>query len=205
MPPSAAEIPLGQVTVTDLFVLDDLTVSGTKAFIHPHRDPSKAVRFVCLEGNESGTYFRGHGRVLDGRAVLEVPDDFKTVTDPRGLTIQTMPIGAPAVLWVESIGLERIVLRSTTDVEFSYIVNGVRKGFTDLETIVDNEYFVPTERGVPFRPNYPAAYRSLLVENGILNPDFTPNEATAARLGWQLREPSAASTQPSTSTADAQR
>jgi hypothetical protein len=26
------------------------------------------------------------------------------------------------------------------------------------------------------------------VQNGILNPDYTPNEATAARLGWKLLE-----------------
>ena len=36
---------------------------------------------------------------------------------------------------------------------------------------------------------YPPAYRQLLVENGILNADFTPDEDTAAALGWTLREP----------------
>ena len=33
------------------------------------------------------------------------------------------------------------------------------------------------------------AYRpigDILVANGILNPDYTPNEATAQRLGWKL-------------------
>lgn len=29
----------------------------------------------------------------------------------------------------------------------------------------------------------------MLVENGTLNPDFTPNEATAQRLGWKLVNP----------------
>ncbi len=33
------------------------------------------------------------------------------------------------------------------------------------------------------------AHRQNLVENGILNPDFTPNEATAAMMGWTLRDP----------------
>jgi hypothetical protein len=28
--------------------------------------------------------------------------------------------------------------------------------------------------------------RDVLVRNGILNPDYTPNEETAARLGWRL-------------------
>jgi len=31
--------------------------------------------------------------------------------------------------------------------------------------------------------------RQLLVENGTLNSDFTPNEATAQRLGWKLIDP----------------
>jgi hypothetical protein len=28
----------------------------------------------------------------------------------------------------------------------------------------------------------------MLVDNGILNPDFTPNEVTAARMGWPLAD-----------------
>ena len=28
-----------------------------------------------------------------------------------------------------------------------------------------------------------------MVANGTLNPDYTPNETTAARLGWTLRDP----------------
>ena len=31
--------------------------------------------------------------------------------------------------------------------------------------------------------------RQILIENGILNADFTPNEATAAKLGWRLKDP----------------
>ena len=30
--------------------------------------------------------------------------------------------------------------------------------------------------------------RDILVANGILNSDYTPNEATAARLGWKLAD-----------------
>ncbi len=36
------------------------------------------------------------------------------------------------------------------------------------------------------RPVYPEGLRRVLVENGTLNPDFSPSEATAARLGWKL-------------------
>jgi hypothetical protein len=42
---------------------------------------------------------------------------------------------------------------------------------------------------VPFGLQYPPELRDVLVANGTLNADGTPNEATAARLGWQLKEP----------------
>ena len=75
------------------------------------------------------------------------------------------------------------------NVKFNYFVNGVRRGFADLELIRENHGYVPEVRGVPFGTQYRLAHRQILVENGILNPDFTPNEATAAMMGWTLRDP----------------
>ena len=42
-------------------------------------------------------------------------------------------------------------------------------------------------RGVPYGAQYREGHRRILVENGILNADFSPNEQTAVRLGWSLR------------------
>ena len=44
-------------------------------------------------------------------------------------------------------------------------------------------------RGVPFGTQYPNDLRDILVENGTLNADYTPNERTAQRMGWELKEP----------------
>ncbi len=41
---------------------------------------------------------------------------------------------------------------------------------------------------MPAFPQLSDGLRQVLVENGILNPDFTPNESTAAAMGWELRE-----------------
>ena len=161
--------------------------SGTKSFIQPHpTDASKEIRFVCLEGNESGTYFRGSGKLSNGYAVIDVPEDFRLVSESEGLTTQVTAVGGPAFLWVESESLDRIVVRGNVDVKFHYFVNGVRRGYADFETIAENHGYVPAVRGVPYGTQYPEAVRRILVDNGILNPDFTPNEATAARLGWKL-------------------
>ena len=95
-------------------------------------------------------------------------------------------MGAWSPLWVESRGLETIVVRGGEDVAFDYQVNGVRRGYSGVETIVPNSSYVPRYRDLPFGTQYPAEIQRMLIENGILNPDLTPNEATAGRLGWTL-------------------
>jgi len=165
-------------------------VTGAKLFTQPHpQDASKEVRFVCLEGNESGTYFRGSSKLIGGEAVIDVPEEFRLVSEGAGLTVQVTSVGLPAALYVVSKDLDRIVVRGNVDVDFDYFVNGVRRGYGDFETMAENRFFVPTERGVPFGTQYPEAVRQILVENGTLNPDYTPNEATAAANGWTLRDP----------------
>jgi len=163
--------------------------TGVKNFINPHpTDSSKQINFVCLEGNESGTYFRGTSRFTGGVAVVEVPEDFRLVSEEDGLTVQITVVGAPAQTWIETKNLDAIVVRSTADVEFDYFVNGVRRGYDEYQTIRENMAFVPTVRGIPYGTQYPDDLRQVLVENGTLNPDFTPNEATAASRGWALRD-----------------
>ena len=58
-----------------------------------------------------------------------------------------------------------------------------------MELIRENHAYVPKTRGVPYGTQYREGHRRILVENGILNPDFTPNEQTAARMRWNLRDP----------------
>ena len=166
-----------------------LVATGTKSFVQPHpTDPSTAVQFICLEGNESGTYFRGTTRLVDGVALIPIPEEWRLVTDEVGITVQVTPHG-PANVWVASSSLDQIVVSGSADVELDYLVNGVRRGFTEYEPYVRNRFFRPEVRGVPFGTQYPQELRDILVDNGILNPDYTPNEATAERLGWTLRDP----------------
>jgi hypothetical protein len=163
--------------------------TGQKNFIQPHpSDPSLEIHFYSLEGNESGTYFRGSEQLAEGLRVIEVPEEFRLVSSPEGLSVQLTAVGAPALLWVESKSLDAIVVRGNADVAFDYTVNGVRRGFEEVEFFATNQGFVPELRGEEFGTQYPEAYRRILVENGILNPDFTPNELTAELLGWELQD-----------------
>jgi len=169
--------------------IGNFAATGAKAFLQPHpKDPRLAVQFISLEGNESGTYFRGTARLARGRAMIPIPEEWRLVTEQEGITVQLTPHG-PANVWVASSSRDRIVVAGSDDVEFDYMVNGVRRGFADYKPYVENDSFRPTVRGVPFGTEYPRALRDILVQNGILNADYTPNEATAARLGWELRDP----------------
>lgn len=120
---------------------------------------------------------------------FEIPESWALVSEAEGITVQVTAVGSPARVWVEERSRERIVVRADLDTDFDYQVNGVRRGYADPPTILPNEFFKPTLRGVPYGLQYPEAVRRILVENGTLNADFTPNEATAARLGWELAEP----------------
>ena len=167
----------------------DFGGTGAKYFVQPHpENASQEIRYVCLEGNESGTYFRGSSRLVDGQAWIDVPEDFRLTTDTDGLTAQITPRGK-ALLWVEEVSLDGVLVRGEEDIAFDYFVNGVRRGFTDLQPVQANVSFVPRWRGVPFGAQLRPEVRQLLVENGTLNADFTPNEATAIAMGWALEDP----------------
>ena len=84
--------------------------------------------------------------------------------------------------------IEQIVVIADRDVDFHYLVNGLRRGYRDHQSIAANENYVPRVRGVPFGTQYRPAVRQMLIDNGTLNADLTPNEGTAARLAWTLRD-----------------
>ena len=167
----------------------DFAAAGSKSFIQPHpTDPSKEIHFACLEGNESGTYFRGRAELVGGIAIIEVPEDFRLVSESDELTVQVTANGPTPYIYVESRDLHQIVVRAGADITFDYLINGVRRGYADYQTIAENNAYRPQFRGVPFGQQYPQEIRQLLIDNGTLMPDETPNEATAAALGWTLTE-----------------
>lgn len=167
----------------------NFAATGVKSFVQPHpSDASRTISFVCLEGNEAGTYFRGSARLIGGSAEIPVPDEWQLVTEEAGITVQVTATGGPSVLWVEHKARTRIVVRGEPDCAFDYFVQGVRRGFAGFTAVRENRAYRPVVRGVPFGTQYPDALRAILVENGTLNADFTPNEATAARLGWELED-----------------
>jgi hypothetical protein len=125
----------------------DLEVTGNKNFIQPHpTDPTKEIVYVALEGGEAGTYTRGSGTLVDGIAIIELPEHFGLVTNAEGLTAQITPRGpVHAMLYVESVTPRTLVVRASTSadahVPFDYLINGIREGFENHQVIRDRQRF----------------------------------------------------------------
>ena len=159
--------------------------TGTKTFIDPHpTDASKVIRYVALEGPEAGTYFRGRGRFRGGKAVIDVPESFRLTSEPEGLTVHVTPVGGFAQVAVMQESLDGIVVQATSDVEFTYIVHGVRRGYADFEPIGPGDEFRPRDAADTLPSHLNAEQKKRLVENGTYHADGSVNLETAAARGW---------------------
>jgi hypothetical protein len=159
---------------------------ASPSVVEPHpTDAAKAIRYTSLEGNESGTYFRGRGKFERGLARITVPEDFRIITDAEGLTVQITPIGEMASYAVVRVGLDEIIVKSSRNVEFFYAVNGVRRAHRDQGPIVSSEeFFMPASADERLPTYFSAEDRSRLIANGTYKEDGSVNLETARRLGW---------------------
>jgi hypothetical protein len=145
---------LGFPDTVGVAALGETSATGTKSFLEPHpSDASKMIRYISLEGNEAGTYFRGRGKFQNGIAVIEVPEDFRIVTDPEGSTVQITPIGGMATFGVVRIGLDAIVAGSRVLLSCP----GIRHAYKHYGPIAENEkMFVPQRPDEPMPTYLPA-------------------------------------------------
>jgi hypothetical protein len=163
----------------------NMGATGTKTFVDPHpTDASKVIRYVALEGPEAGTYFRGRGKFRGGKAVIEVPESFRLTTEPEGLTVHVTPVGGFAQVAVMQESLDGIVVQATRDVEFTYIVHGVRRGYADFEPIGPGDEFRPSNSADTLPSHLNAEQKKRLIENGTYHADGSVNLETAAARGW---------------------
>ena len=169
-----------------VYASGNLGASGTKTFVEPHPyDASKQIQYAALEGPEAGTYFRGTGKLARGIARIPVPDDFRIVSDEKGLTVHVTPIGELALVACVKKNLTELVIQGNRDVEFDYVVYGVRKAFADFQPVVENRDFVPhSPNDAVFAAGLPEESLQRLMSNGTLNEDGTVNLETASRFGW---------------------
>ncbi|MCE7959723.1 MAG: hypothetical protein DYH06_17560 [Acidobacteria bacterium ACB2] len=94
------------------------------------------------------------------------------------------PIGRATAVGVVRIGLDAIEVEASRDVEFSYLVQGVRRAYRDVQPFVENTFFRPASPQDPMPASLAPDERQRLVDNGTYNADGTVNLDTAERMGW---------------------
>ena len=156
------DLYLGDSSADNARVPGNLYVTGTKDFVqnHPERE-DLSIHYTALEGDESGTYTRGSGRLEGGVARVQLGETFAWVTNPDvGLTAQVTARGGEAPLWVESISTTDLVVRCDdarcADAAFDYVVQGLRIGYEDKPVVRPKRM----EAAVP-PPGYFAEERSV--------------------------------------------
>ena len=104
-------------------------MTSRKAFDIPH--PTKKgyrLRHVCLEGPESGVYYRGR---LTGKNVIELPEYWRGLVDPETITVTLTQIKTSQDLVVDGIEWgSRIKVKSGNgnDIDCFYLVHAERAG-----------------------------------------------------------------------------
>jgi hypothetical protein len=116
------------VTATAQVSAAGVTLTSRKPFDIPH--PNKEgwrLRHVCLEGPESGVYYRGR---LTNSNVIELPAYWKGLIDPESITVTLTQIGSSQDLIVDKIEWgSRIIVKSGTasNIDCYFLVHGERK------------------------------------------------------------------------------
>ena len=123
----------GSINITGTVTASEVTASGVtltsrKPFDIPH--PTKKgyrLRHVCLEGPESGVYYRGR---LTGKSVIELPEYWRGLVDAETITVTLTQIKTSQDLIVDGIEWgTRVKVRSGngTDIDCFYLVHAERK------------------------------------------------------------------------------
>jgi len=117
----------GDVTASEV-TAGGITLTSRKSFDIPH--PTKKghrLRHICLEGPESGVYYRGR---LTGKNVIELPEYWRGLVDAETITVTLTQIKTSQDLIVDGIEWgTRVKVRSGngTDIDCFYLVHAERK------------------------------------------------------------------------------
>ena len=118
---------LGTITSASEVTAAGITLTSRKPFDIPH--PTKKgyrLRHVCLEGPESGVYYRGR---LTGKNVIELPEYWRGLIDPETITVTLTQIKTSQDLIIDGIEWgTRVKIRSGngTGIDCFYLVHAER-------------------------------------------------------------------------------
>ena len=101
---STAQTKAGNLTLTG-------TLSATtKSFvIHHPTKPGMQLRYGSLEGPENGVYIRGKTK----KNIIELPEYWTKLVDPKSITVNLTPIGSYQNLFIEKIENNKVYVTNS--------------------------------------------------------------------------------------------
>jgi hypothetical protein len=100
----------GQIVSQTQVTANGTTLTSRKPFDIPH--PNKKgwrLRHVCLEGPESGVYFRGR---IKNKTEIDLPNYWKDLVDIDSITVNLTPIGSHQDVIVNTWNEDKVYLQS---------------------------------------------------------------------------------------------
>ncbi|WP_152544039.1 hypothetical protein [Thermoanaerobaculum aquaticum] len=130
-----------RVTVNgNLHVNGSITKTGAGEIV-VMQNGDREIQYSVSVGPEIGTYVRGTAELVNGEAIIELPEHFAQSTEAEGLTVHLTPIGGWHRLFVSEQSNHRVVVRDEdgcSGVQFNYLVQGIRKGYKDFSVVRDS-------------------------------------------------------------------
>jgi hypothetical protein len=119
----------------------DIIAKGAKKFViaHPTK-PDTTLEHAALEGPEVAVYYRGEGQLVNGRAVIDLPEYFEALTQKRQRTVmltnvdgfERLAIQREAEMQVKHGRFTVISERADSAQRFSWEVKAVRADVSPL-------------------------------------------------------------------------
>lgn len=129
--------------IGDLNVTGAITTMDKSSFLidHPVEPETKSLKHSCIEGPEHGVYYRGEAELVNGEAVVELPDYFEALTGKEERTVFLTAKGdEPYLLSASEVSGGKFKAYGTKpDGEFYWEVKAVRGDLEPLEVEVLKE------------------------------------------------------------------
>ena len=115
--------------------------SKIKNFVEDHPlDLSKEIVYASLEGPEAAMYIRGTNDLINGKAIVTLPEHFTLLANENSLTVLLTPLSAMSLgLAVTSKSLKSITIEELMNgngsYRFDWEVKCIRKGYENYQVI----------------------------------------------------------------------
>jgi hypothetical protein len=135
-----SEITLGDTTITSKSIS-----ASSKHFVLPNpRQAGTEIWYACVEGPEAAAYLRGTAQLVNGQALVELPQHFLDVACDQMTTILLTPLSADSLgLAVVEKSTERFQVRElhkgSGTYRFDWEIKAVRRGMENYQVIRPKE------------------------------------------------------------------